>query len=67
MQVVATEKGYFGALREAGDSFDVPDGSRASWFKPVETSAEKPVETPAPKGRAAKPAPKVSDDDEPVI
>ncbi|HEX7386246.1 MAG TPA: hypothetical protein VF285_03085 [Castellaniella sp.] len=37
MQVTATERGYHGKLRESGDVFDVPTGSKAKWFAPVDT------------------------------
>ena len=40
MQVIATKAGYFGKLRQAGDTFDVPDGSKASWFAPSASVAE---------------------------
>lgn len=36
MEVIATSKGYHGKLREIGDKFEVPNGSKASWFAPVE-------------------------------
>lgn len=36
MKVKATKQGYLGKIREAGDVFEVPDGLKASWFKPVE-------------------------------
>lgn len=36
MQVIATAKGYFGALIQPGQTFDVPDKSKASWYRPVE-------------------------------
>ncbi len=51
MKVTATKPGYFGKLREVGDTFDVPDGAKASWFKPV-------VESNVP----AKPKPKTPTD-----
>jgi len=36
MKVEAIKKGYHGKLREPGDIFEVPNGSkRASWFQPV--------------------------------
>lgn len=34
MKVTATARGYFGSYREVGETFDVPDGAKASWFKP---------------------------------
>lgn len=40
MKVIATAVGYAGKdghqLRQPGDVFEVPEGSKASWFKPVE-------------------------------
>ena len=38
MKVIATKQGYFGKLRDVGDEFEVPEGSKASWFQPVEQS-----------------------------
>lgn len=40
MKVIASKQGYFGKLREPGDTFDVPDGSKASWFAPVDAAAK---------------------------
>ena len=39
MKVIATKFGYFGKLRQPGDEFEVPEGSKASWFQPVEQKA----------------------------
>lgn len=44
MQVIAKKTGYFGVLREAGDTFDVPDEETGSWFEPVATPQEDEVE-----------------------
>ena len=52
--VIATERGYFGGLREAGDRFTVPDGAKGSWFKPVD-GGDEPAPAPEPKKRAARP------------
>lgn len=41
MKVIATKQGYFGKLREAGDVFEVPDDTKASWFEPAEKTATK--------------------------
>lgn len=49
MRVIATKRGFFGALREPGDEFEVPQGTEGSWFEPVA------VEKPAEAKRAAKP------------
>ena len=35
MQVIATATGYFGQLIEAGQQFEVPEGTKGSWFRPV--------------------------------
>lgn len=50
MEVIATKPGFFGKLRQEGDKFEVPNGAKASWFKPV-TAAE--AKTPAKKGENA--------------
>ena len=43
MKVTATARGYYGKLREPGDVFDVPTGSKATWFVPHKASrAAKP-------------------------
>lgn len=39
MKVIATKLGCFGKLREPGDEFEVPDGTKGSWFQPVEQKA----------------------------
>jgi len=41
MEVVATDRGYFGSLREVGDKFEVPSGTSGSWFKPVKVDSVK--------------------------
>jgi hypothetical protein len=41
MKVIATKPGYFGKLRQPEDEFDVPEGTKASWFRPVD-KGEKP-------------------------
>lgn len=41
MKVIATATGFDGKkVRNAGDEFEMPDKSKASWFVPVES--EKP-------------------------
>ncbi len=49
MRVVAIKAGYFGQLREAGEEFEVPDGTKGSWFQPVQAAE------PERKPRASKP------------
>ena len=36
MLVIATAKGFFGQYRDEGDEFEVPEGTKGSWFKPVD-------------------------------
>lgn len=49
MKVIATKQGYLGKLRQPGDEFEVPDGTKGSWFEPVKQKAEdkKSKEKPA--------------------
>ena len=45
MKVIATALGYDNALcqfRQPGDAFEMPEGSKATWFKSAEE--EKPAE-----------------------
>jgi hypothetical protein len=60
MLVKAKAKGHFGSLREVGDEFEVPHGTKGSWFTPVAASAN---EKPAGKGKG-KPAESEPDGDE---
>lgn len=53
MKVIAKQLGFFGKLREPGDEFEVPDGTKGDWFEAV----DKPVE-----GKKAKAADKPADD-----
>lgn len=42
MEVIATKQGFFGGqLRNEGDRFTVPDGSKAKWYEAVETGEVK--------------------------
>ena len=41
MQVRATKKGYHIGPRNPGELFEVPNGSKASWFEPVERKKTK--------------------------
>ncbi len=50
MKVIATKQGYFGKLRDVGDEFEVPEGTKGSWFKPV--PADEPEAKPT-RGRKA--------------
>ncbi len=48
MKVIATDKGYFGQVREAGAEFEVPEGTgKSSWFTPVKAD---PGDGPKKKG-----------------
>lgn len=53
MKVIAKQMGFFGKLREPGDEFEVPDGTKGDWFE----AADKPAESGKAKAKAAdKPA-----------
>lgn len=68
MQVIATARGYLGAIREPGDVFEVEDGLTASWFTPVETKDKAPDKGGKQKSkRGADPALNASDGDDPII
>lgn len=55
MQVRAIETGFFGGSRiRPGQEFDVPEGTKASWFAPV---AELKAADVAPKGKGKTKAP----------
>lgn len=49
MKVIALKQGYHGRLREKDDQFDVPDGSKASWFTPAAVENGKQHEKAAKK------------------
>lgn len=49
MKVIATKPGYFGKLRAEGDVFDVPEGTKASWFALYEPKEGDEVMTVDPK------------------
>lgn len=49
MRVVATKVGYFGQLREVGEEFEVPEGTKGSWLEPVQAAE------PERKPRASRP------------
>lgn len=52
MRVRATARGYYGnQIREVGKVFDVPEGTKGSWFVPVESSDRGPR---APKASGTK-------------
>lgn len=54
MKVTARFKGYYGQIREVGEVFDVPEGTKGSWFDPVPASPAPPVEPPKAKGNKPK-------------
>lgn len=51
MLVIAKVRGYFDAIREPGEKFNVPDGRKASWYTPVESPKE--AKEPARKSKKA--------------
>ncbi|MBP8282321.1 MAG: hypothetical protein KAX46_00135 [Chromatiaceae bacterium] len=60
MRVVATEFGFYIGRRRVGDVFDVPEGTTAKWFRPVDVPAllapEPAPEAAKPRGKKTKPA-----------
>lgn len=48
MRVIATKPGFFDYLRQEGDEFEVPEGTKGSWFKPV------PADEPEAKAKPAR-------------
>lgn len=45
MEVIATAVGFHDKVREPGEKFSVPAGSKASWFTPVVAKGkQKPAE-----------------------
>jgi hypothetical protein len=52
VKVTALKPGFFGKLRAPGDEFDVPDGTRATWFAPALVVGDVPRGKP-PAGKAA--------------
>jgi len=57
MQVIALKQGYFGKLREPGETFDVPDGAQASWFEALGQDVPNPAPKPVPRSRKQANAP----------
>ena len=50
MKVRATKPGFFnGSLKDVGDEFEVPKGSKSKWFEPIVDTAE-PIADDKPKG-----------------
>lgn len=48
MKVIATARGFDNvATREVGEEFDMPKGSKGSWFAPVAKQAEAKAEAEA--------------------
>lgn len=45
MEVIATKVGFYGRFREVGDKFEVPDGSKASWYEPVKPTPKPEAKT----------------------
>lgn len=53
MRVVANSIGYFGAVRVAGEEFEVPEGVTGSWFAPEVIIEAKPSAKAKRKGGEA--------------
>lgn len=41
MKVTATAVGFHGKIRQPGETFDVADGTKGSWFLPAEKAEVK--------------------------
>lgn len=54
MKVRATQRGQYGHVREIGDEFEVPEGTKGSWFEPVQTESEPSAEFRRGPGRPPK-------------
>lgn len=49
MKVIATKTGFDGKrVRNVGDEFEMPEGSKGSWFVPAQKAEVKKPKTPAP-------------------
>lgn len=51
MKVIATKTGFDGKrIRVAGEAFEMPDGSKGSWFEPAkaEKKSQEPKEPKSP-------------------
>lgn len=49
MRVIATAVGYDGiCVRQPGEEFDMPDGSKGSWFATVKPGKKPKPEEPKP-------------------
>jgi hypothetical protein len=58
MRVVATQLGFFNGTRvRAGTEFVVPDGTKGSWFAPVEAVAAQKAAKAAKASKEAKDVP----------
>ena len=54
MRVTATKQGFDGRrLRQAGETFDMPEGSKGSWFVPAHKAEDKPQAEAKPGSKAA--------------
>lgn len=50
MQVIATAVGFDGlALRQPGETFEMPEGARATWFRQPSDPPPKPAKAKADK------------------
>ena len=51
MEVIALKEGFFGGSRKrVGEKFDVPKGTKGSWFTPAQVETEKPKGKQPPAG-----------------
>lgn len=48
MKVIAIKQGYFGKLRAPDEVFEVPNGEKATWFKPMNPAADEKKDSAKP-------------------
>lgn len=53
MRVRATQRGFYGQLRQAGDEFDCPEEMLGLWMEVIEPAPE-PAPEPVKRGRPKK-------------
>lgn len=53
MKVIATKPGFFGRLINEGETFDVPNGAKASWFEPAKKVQKAAEALESPEANAA--------------
>lgn len=64
MEVIALKEGFFGGSRKrVNEHFDVPKGTKGSWFTPAPVEKEKPNSKQTPAGGQSNKPPAGGSDD----